>query len=150
MLEACQQHTFKSMLTDFMYWLTWPRNWQESDTFFKASGPAQVWKINTVWEIKWQYYMKEVFTVEKQNKTVILGITNKLQVSKWWYSDLKIPVCFSLTQALFYNGDQKLSSLYCLGLLYYIWVISGRNINWNKSRRLVLQNKQTSHPQVKT
>lgn len=89
---------------------------------------------------------------EKQNKTVILVITNRSQVSKWWYGDLKIPVSFFLTQALFYNGDQKqkLSSLYCLGLVYYIWVISGRNVNCSKSKRLVLQNKQTSHPQIKT
>lgn len=79
-------------------------------------------------------------------------MTNRLQVCKLQYGDLKIPVCFFLIQALYYNGDQKqkLSSLYCLGLLYYIWVISGKNANWSKSQRLILQNKQTSHPWIKT
>lgn len=153
MLEACQQHSLKSMPTDFIYRLTWPRSCQKLHTFFKVSGQAQVWKINKTWEIN-QNKVSILYQrgIQRGKKTVILVMTNRLQVCKWQPGDLKIPVCFFLIQTLYYNGDQKQkpSFFYCLGLLYYIWVISGRNANCSNSQRLILQNTQTSRPWIKT
>jgi len=35
--------------------------------FFMASGPAQTWQVNKAWEIEWQYYLKEVFSVKENS-----------------------------------------------------------------------------------
>ena len=133
-----------------MYRLTWPRSCQKWHTLFKVSVPAQVWQVNKTGEI---HQNKVVILHERGivlKKTVILVIANRLQVCQWRYGDLKVPVCFFLTQVLHCNGGQKqkLSPLYCLVLLYYIWVISGRNANWSTSQRLILQNKQTFRPRI--